>query len=158
MFLIPPSTWIRAALRRRTVATLMAGGLCMLVGSFGFVSGASAEDGMKITSPTRLFAPNEEWRARGLAYVDLPLRIRARFDTSYRHHGTRSDRLASPLVSSVGPAILSDQSLESRISFTRPIFERIELEVAWQTRNRLTSGDPMGFGRQIVGAFIRVTP
>ena len=34
----------------------------------------------------------------------------------------------------------------------------VELEVVWETRNRVESGDPMAFGRQIVGAMIRITP
>lgn len=102
--------------------------------------------------------PIIDWRAKGLAYIDLPLRIRARFDATYMHHSYVSDRLASPFVNSVGPGIDSDRSLESRIAFTRPISERIELEIAWETRNQITTSNPMGFGRQIVGALIRITP
>ena len=154
----PYSTMILAAWCRRITATLMACLICSFAGAFGMASTAAAQDGMTLTSLNQLLVPNENWRASGLAYVDLPLRIRASFDTSYRHHGTLSDRLASPLVNDVGPGIISDETLESRISFTRPVTERIEIEVAWLTSNRLTVGNPMGFGRQIVGAFIRVTP
>ena len=109
-------------------------------------STAAAQGGMMLTSFNQPLVPNEDWRASGLAYVELPLRIRASFDASYRQHGTLSDRLASPLVNDVGPGIISDETLESRISFTRPITERIEIEVAWLTSNRLTTSDPMGFG------------
>jgi len=103
-------------------------------------------------------APIIDWRAKGLAYIDLPLSIRARFDASYMHHSYVSDRLASPFVNSVGPGIDSDNSLESRIAFTKPITEGIEIEIAWETRNRLATSDMMGFGRQTVGALIRITP
>lgn len=154
----PYSTMILAASCRRITATLMACLICSFAGAFGMASTAAAQDVMTLTSLNQLLVPNENWRASGLAYVDLPLRIRASFDTRYRHHGTLSDRLASPLVNDVGPGIISNETLESRISFTRPITERIEIEVAWQTSNRLTTGDPLRFGRQIVGAFIRVTP
>ena len=67
---------------------------------------------MTLTGLNQLVIPNEDWRANGLAYVDLPLRIRASFDTSYRHHGTLSDRLASPLVNDVG--LLDGQSFFKR--------------------------------------------
>ena len=160
-FMMPKHTYstiILAAWHRRITATLMACLICSLAGIFGMTSTAAAQGGMMLTSFNQPLVPNEDWRASGLAYVELPLRIRASFDASYRQHGTLSDRLASPLVNDVGPGIISDETLESRISFTRPITERIEIEVAWLTSNRLTTGDPMGFGRQIVGAFIRLTP
>jgi len=154
----PYYTMILAAWRRRSTTTLMACFISLFVGTFGMASTAAAQDGITLTGLNQLFVPNEDWRPSGLAYVDLPLRIRASFGTSYRHHGTLSDRLASPHVNDVGPGIVSDNMLESRISFIRPITERFEIEVAWLTSNRLTSGGPMSFGRQIVGAFLRVTP
>ena len=99
-----------------------------------------------------------DWRDRGLAHVDLPFRFRARFDTSYMRHGTWSDRLASRFLGEVGPGRVVDSMLETRVAIARPLVDRIELGIAWQTRNALTMGDPMAFGRQVVGAFIRITP
>lgn len=105
-----------------------------------------------------LFRPNQDWRARGLAYIDLPLRIRARFDASYTRHRSESDTLAAPMVAGVGPGLRIERQIESRIALTRPLTDGIELELVWETRNRIESGDPMSFGRQIVGAMIRITP
>lgn len=105
-----------------------------------------------------LFRPNDDWRARGLAYVDLPLQIRARFDASLVRFRTRPDHLAAPLVAEVGPGLRIDRHIQSRVALTRPLAQGVELEVAWETRNRVESGDPMAFGRQIVGAMIRITP
>lgn len=105
-----------------------------------------------------LFRPNDDWRAQGLAYVDLPLRIRARFDASLERFRTRPDHLAAPLVGEVGPELRFDRHIQSRVALTRPLAEGIELEIAWETRNRIESGDPMAFGRQVVGAMIRITP
>lgn len=99
-----------------------------------------------------------DWRARGLAHVDLPLLFRATFDTSYMLQSTWSDRLASPFVSDVGPGIVGDPALETRLSISRPLIDRVELGISWTTRNRLAVQDPMEFGRQMVGAFIRITP
>lgn len=105
-----------------------------------------------------LFQPNDDWRAQGLAFIDLPLQIRARFDASYGRFRTQPDHLAAPLVAVAGPGLRFDRHIQSRIALTRPLAEGIELEVAWETRNRIESGDPMAFGRQVVGAMIRITP
>lgn len=104
-----------------------------------------------------LFQPNDDWRARGLAFVDLPFRFRARFDANYRRFQTHSDDLAAPLVSAVGPGRLQERQIESRIALTRPLVEGVELEVMWETRNGVERRDPMAFGRQVVGAVLRIT-
>ena len=124
----------------------------MLGALLTWVPGASADPAEEDT----LAVP--DWRERGLAHLDLPLHFRARFDTSYTRHLTGSDRLASPLVGRAGPGLVLDPVLETRVAITRPLADRIEFEIAWETRNELAIGDPMAFGRQIVGAFIRITP
>ncbi len=98
------------------------------------------------------------WRKRGLAFIDLPLGIRARFDASYSRHLYSSDVLAQSFVADFGPEIVGDRTLESRISLTRALARGIELEIAWETRNSLAVDDPMGFGRQTIGARIRISP
>ncbi len=105
-----------------------------------------------------LFRPNLDWRAKGLAFIDLPLQIRARFDASFNRFRTRPDDLAAPIVSAVGPGLRFDRHIQSRVALTRPLARGVELEVVWETRNRIESGDPMAFGRQLVGAMIRFTP
>lgn len=109
-----------------------------------------------------VLSPGEEreglWRERGLAFIDLPLGIRARFDASYSRHLYSSDVLSQSFVADFGPEIVGDRTLESRISLTRALARGIELEIAWETRNSLAVNDPMGFGRQTVGARIRISP
>ena len=105
-----------------------------------------------------LFRPNDDWRARGLAFIDLPLQIRARFDASFARFRTLPDHLAAPLVAEAGPVRRFDRHIQSRVALTRPMARGIELEVVWETRNRVESGDPMAFGRQVVAAMIRITP
>jgi len=148
----------RAALLRLRVAALVL--VAVLAGP-----AARAEDpaadwldvlGQEFEQP--LFRPNDDWRAQGLAYVDLPLQIRARFEASLERFRTRPDHLAAPLVAQAGPGLRFDRHIQSRVSLTRPLTEGVELEVVWETRNRVESGDPMAFGRQIVGAMIRITP
>ena len=112
--------------------------------------------GLELDEP--LFRPNEDWRARGLAYVDLPLQIRARFDARYTRFRTMPDHMAADLISQAGPGLRFERQIQSRITLARPIAEGIELEFVWETRNRIEANDPMGFGRQIVGAMIRITP
>lgn len=153
-----PTSTRRAALRHLRAAALFL--VAVLAGP-----AARAEDpaqrwigvlGEEFGQP--LFRPNDDWRARGLAYVDLPFQIRARFDASLERFRTRPDHLAAPLVSEVGPGLRIDRHIQSRVALTRPLAEGVELEVVWETRNRVESGDPMAFGRQIVGAMIRITP
>lgn len=133
----------------------------VVVGLFAALSllpvSALADPGNQL-SVKKKKAPIVDWRAQGLTYIELPLEIRANFDVTYMRHSFDSDHFASPYVNRVGPRIVSDESLESRISFTRPIADGVEIEIAWETRNRIAASDQMGFGRQIVGALIRFTP
>jgi len=100
----------------------------------------------------------EGWKERGLAFIDLPLGIRARFDASYSRHFYSSDVLSQSFVADFGPEMVGDRTLESRISLTRALARGVELEIAWETRNSLAVNDPMGFGRQTIGARIRISP
>ena len=111
-----------------------------------------------VTLPSLRAEGPDHWRERGLAFVDLPLGIRARFDASYSRHLYSSDVLAQSFVADFGPEIVGDRTLESRISLTRALAPGVELEIAWETRNSLAVDDPMGFGRQTIGARIRISP
>ena len=104
-----------------------------------------------------LFRPNPDWRAKGLAFIDLPLQVRARFDARFDRFGTRPDGLAAPLVANTGPGRRFDRHIQSRVALTRPVTEGIELEVVWETRNRVEAEDPMAFGRQLFGALVRIS-
>jgi len=102
--------------------------------------------------------PNEDWRARGIAFFDFPRRIRARVDSSYDVHSTTSDRLASAFLGEAGPSMASAREIETRIALSRPLFGRVEVEIAWQSRARLAMRGPFELRGQIVGAFIRFSP
>ena len=102
--------------------------------------------------------PNEDWRARGIAFFDFPQRIRARVDSSYDVHSTTSDRLASAFLGEAGPSMASAREIETRIALSRPLFGRVEVEIAWQSRARLAMRGPFELRGQIVGAFIRFSP
>jgi hypothetical protein len=101
---------------------------------------------------------DEDRRPTGIAYVDLPLRWRARFDAAYTNNFYPSDGLARPYAAAVGPSLDRNHSLESRIAIARPLTDRIELELAWGARSRLGSADLLDFDRQTVGAVIRIIP
>lgn len=100
----------------------------------------------------------DRWRARGMAFVDLPLGVRARFNATYTRNLYVSEDLAARYAIDMGPAISGQRFLESRFALSRAISDRVELEIAWGTRNLLEGSDPMRFDRQTVAAMIRITP
>ena len=100
----------------------------------------------------------ESIRASRFAYIDLPMRIRARFDTIYTDDLYASDKLAKPYTSSVGPGIRNDHSLESRVALVRLVSDRIEVGVVWGSRRPLMDLNPLDFERQTIGAMIRLIP
>lgn len=145
------------ASRRASLRAGLALGLLSL-GLVGASAAAARDDEATPPEPVREESARDDWRARGLAFFDLPLGIRARFDARYSKYGSPVDHLAAPLATAVGPGLRFERHIESRVAFSRPLTRGIELEIAWQTRNRVEIGDPMGFGRQIVGAMIRIAP
>jgi hypothetical protein len=151
-----PTTFTSDALRR-TATRLAVVALFVLGAPLSF-----AEDPIEPLEPQAIeIVPSLEddlWRQRGLAYIDLPLGIRARFDTAYSRYLYSSDSLAQRYLQDAGPGAQRDRTLESRIALSRPVAPGIELEIAWETRNNLEASDPMGFGRQTVGARIRISP
>ena len=97
-------------------------------------------------------------RATGLAYVDLPMDFRARFDATYTNHVYLSDRLARPYTASFGPNLHSDYSLESSIALTRSISDRIEIGIMWGGRSPIANVALFDFDRQSVRAMVRIAP
>lgn len=96
--------------------------------------------------------------AKGRAYLDLPMRLRARFGTSYTDPIFVSDPLAEPYAAGVGPDIGNDHALTSRIALTHSISDKIEIGIVWGTRNPLTKFNFFDFEGQTVGALIRIVP
>ncbi|HPG25223.1 MAG: hypothetical protein H6748_11075 [Spirochaetaceae bacterium] len=105
-------------------------------------------------------AAREAWRATGIAHVDLPLGLRARFEARYTRDRYASERLARPFttVSTTGPSLDRDAALEGRFALSRPLARGIELEVAWGGRSPVSGFDPLALDGQTVGAAIRITP
>ena len=94
-------------------------------------------------------------RVGGLAHVDLPMLIRASFESTFMHGLYRSDALAKPYVASFGRNLRNDHSLENRISLTRPISDELEIGIVWGARSRLTKINFFDFERQTIGAMLR---
>jgi len=97
-------------------------------------------------------------RAEGLAFVDLPLNIRARFDVTYSDDLYRSDALARPYATVAGPRIRDDESLESQFALTRSLSENVEIGIVWAARSPVAPIDLFDFHHQTIGAMIRIVP
>ena len=98
------------------------------------------------------------YRETGLAYIDLPLRLRARFDIAYVDDVYQSDALARPYVTVSGPSLRDDESLESQFALTRSLTDKVEVGIVWHARSPLAHIDLFDFERQTVGAMIRIVP
>jgi len=94
-------------------------------------------------------------RATGLAYVDLPILVRASFASTLTDGLYLSDELAKPYVANFKPNLRSDHSLENRISLTRSISDKLEIGIVWGARSRLTKINFLDFERQTIGAMLR---
>lgn len=97
-------------------------------------------------------------RAGGLVYVDLPMRLRARFDTKYTGQIYTNDTLAKPYAVGVGPSVRGDHSLENRVALTRSISDRIEIGIVCGARSPLGILNFFELDRVTVGAMVRIVP
>jgi hypothetical protein len=95
-------------------------------------------------------------RETGLAYIDLPMDFRARFDATYTNLLYMSDRLARPYTANFGPNPHSDYSLESSIALTRSISNRVEIGIMWGGRSPIANVAVFDFDRQSVRAMVRI--
>ena len=102
--------------------------------------------------------PRIDRRAKGIAFFDLPLQIRAHFDTTYTYHFYQSDELAMPFLDPAGPRIREVMSLESRLTLARSLTDHIEVGIVWGARSPISQIDLFDFERQTVGAMIRIVP
>jgi len=145
--------------RRRHAGRLLAGavglGLAALVGA----TSARAEDASAgIGTPP----VDARWRARGVAFVDLPFGLRARYDAQALHRlNARGD--LSPAFLDLDPRA-SDATrrgirlLESRFALSRAIAPHVEVELSWAARSPLTMVDLLRIEDQRVAAMIRIVP
>lgn len=120
----------------------------------GTTPSAPSSDAARLAVP----ALAQAWRETGLAYVDLPMRFRARFDSTYSSNRYLSEDLARPFTAQTGPSRDREHSLEHRLAVTRPVIEGIELELAWGGRSELGGVNLLDFNRHTVGAVIRIVP
>ena len=133
------------------VATLAA--VLILFGATG-TAFSSDEPELRI----REVSARSNHRAEGLGYFELPMRIRARFNISFKRHVYASDALARPYVTKAGPGLKADESLQSQFALTRELSDRVEIGIVWGARSPVSRIDLFDFERQTVGAMIRITP
>ena len=98
------------------------------------------------------------WRARGVAFVDLPLGLRARYDARALHRLAADDLAAAFAGMPTGAASQGARVLESRFALSRVLAPRIELELSWAARSPLTMVDLLRIEDQRVAAMIRFVP
>ena len=103
------------------------------------------------------WSPRSE-RATGQGYIALPMGFRAHFDAVYTNDLYVSDELARPYTADVGPNLLMDPSLESRIALTRPISDKIEIGIVWGARSPIVNVYLFDFDRQSVRAMVHIVP
>ncbi len=128
--------------------------------------GASADAGRAETrlpaDPTErpaLSTLDDRWRTRGLAFVDLPLGLRARYEAQALHRlGPRQEHAAAFLESTDGASRLGTRLLESRFALTRALASHVELELAWSARSPLSMVDLLRIEDQRLAAMIRFVP
>lgn len=107
-------------------------------------------------TPPSLDAP---WRARGMAFLDLPLGLRARYEARALHRfGALNDGSArfAELLDDANRRATS--LLESRFALTRALAPHVELELAWAARSPLSIFDLTRIEDQRVAAMIRFAP
>ena len=99
------------------------------------------------------------WRAQGVAFIDLPFGLRARYDAQALHRLSARDDLTaafSGLPTGVGSH--ATRLLESRFALSHVLAPRVELELSWATRSPLTRVDLLRIEDQRVAAMIRFVP
>ena len=116
-------------------------------------------DGTNTLAVRALPSPDDRWRARGLAFFDLPLGLRARYEARALHRfGLRQDGSALFIEFMDAEGRRFTRLLESRFALTRVVAPHVELEFAWSTRSPLSMVDPTRIEDQRVATMIRFTP
>lgn len=99
------------------------------------------------------------WRARGVAFIDLPFGLRARYDAQALYRlSARDDFNTAVSGLPTGAAPHSTRLLESRFALSHVLAPRIELELSWAARSPLTRVDLLRIEDQRVAAMIRFVP
>lgn len=102
---------------------------------------------------------DDRWRARGMAFFDLPLGLRARYEAHALHRLALRQDHATPLLELPdGASRRSAQLLESRFAVSRVLAPHLELELAWAARSPLSMVDLLRIEDQRLAAMIRFVP
>jgi hypothetical protein len=108
---------------------------------------------------TALRPSDDRWRARGVAFVELPMGLRARYEAQALHRLTPHPELTTPFAElSAGATRRSARLIESRIALSRAVAPHLELELAWTARSPLSMVDLLRIEDQRVAAMIRFVP
>lgn len=102
----------------------------------------------------------ERWRSRGLAFVDLPFGLRARYDAQALLRPSARSAIETSLFDAPAAetARRTTRLLESRFTVSRAVAPRIELELSWASRSPLAVVDLLRIEDQRVTAMIRFVP
>lgn len=140
--------------RPTLVWLLIAGSLAARAGS------AESSPGFAdVPEPAGARAFEDRWRVRGMAFVDLPLGLRARYEAQALQLLGARHELATPFVDpTAGANRQSARLLESRFALTRAVASHVELELAWSTRSPLSMVDLLRIEDQRLAAMIRFVP
>jgi hypothetical protein len=94
-----------------------------------------------------------------VAFLDLPLGLRARYEAQALHRLAPRQDLATPFVEFPdGASRRSTRLLESRFALSRVLAPHLELELAWAARSPLSMVDLLRIEDQRLAAMIRFVP
>lgn len=145
---------LRHALASLLLAGLFGAGIANAQHTLTIGAHDSAVDRMAVAR-----AADDRWRARGMAFLDLPLGLRARYEAQALHRLTLGQDLGTPFVELPdGATRRSTRLLESRFALSRVLAPHLELELAWAARSPLSMVDLLRIEDQRLAAMIRFVP
>lgn len=151
----PPEPPMHAAMSRRHHRTGPIALALVLLGPLLGSATAHAADAFELHEADA----SERWRARGVAFVDLPHGLRARYDAHALLALPSSPDLVGTLFEP--PSAVPQRRnrvLESRFALSRVVAPRVEIELSWATRSPLSVVDLVRIEDQRVAAMIRFVP
>jgi hypothetical protein len=160
-------TPVRRIGRRRPWASraglrdLLVGGLVLAGLGAGLAESSRAEPRSPAAraGPPPVAAVDDRWRARGVAFIDLPMGLRARYEAQALYRlGPGREPATAFLEPTDGASRIGTRLLESRFALTRAVASHVELELAWSARSPLSMVDLLRIEDQRLAALIRFVP
>jgi hypothetical protein len=106
-----------------------------------------------------LHSADTRWRARGVAFIDLPFGLRARYEAQALHRLDPRHDLSAPFAEYPAGAVPRGARLiEGRFALSRTVAPHLELELAWTACSPLSIVDLLRVEDQRVAAMIRFVP